>query len=354
MLDLHCPRSLSKAPVLLVGVALFLAHVPRLSFPGLLAASAFCPPEGGGVGPRRSDGDGVAAGRLYGVPEWRAKFSPPPVASKNVTRPDGPALPLLLLPFSPDQILLPGERTTLTFRHGKYMDIIDECITSYEGVVGLSILSDDGLLPTAVVCEVIEDELDINMGYRGFSSMEVGVRAVGRARRCDFVGANEMVGKDVGIPDGLFLGRTAQADIHSGTFSECSDDVLDNVGMEEARGYVHNIKSLLELPSSRGILYENAYKMTLDDLTLALPIESHVNVKCAEFAAASWAALASVSGEKSSHVITHALSTKDTVERLRMGLAAMLEDRIPGQDEGGTLLFGDKSSDSPDGSDAFQ
>ena len=34
-----------------------------------------------------------------------------------------------------------------------------------------------------MICEVIEDEFIVNSGYRGFSSVEVGVRAVGRARR---------------------------------------------------------------------------------------------------------------------------------------------------------------------------
>ncbi len=35
------------------------------------------------------------------------------------------------------------------------MDMIDESITSYESVVGLSVLDEDGLLPVVVVCEVL-------------------------------------------------------------------------------------------------------------------------------------------------------------------------------------------------------
>ena len=38
-------------------------------------------------------------------------------------------------------------------------------------------------LSHVVICEVIEDAFIMNSGYRGFSSVEVGVRAVGRARR---------------------------------------------------------------------------------------------------------------------------------------------------------------------------
>ena len=42
---------------------------------------------------------------------------------------------------------------------------------------------DDGFLSHVVICEVIEDTFIMNSGYREFSSVEVGVRAVGRARR---------------------------------------------------------------------------------------------------------------------------------------------------------------------------
>ena len=47
------------------------------------------------------------------------------------------------------------------------MDMIDEFITSHESVVGMSILDDDRLLQHLVVCEVLEEELEVNMGYRG-------------------------------------------------------------------------------------------------------------------------------------------------------------------------------------------
>lgn len=50
---------------------------------------------------------------LFGVPEWKAKFS----ALNNTDAAysyQGP-LPLLLLPFEPIQIPLPGQHTKLTF-----------------------------------------------------------------------------------------------------------------------------------------------------------------------------------------------------------------------------------------------
>jgi len=45
-------------------------------------------------------------------------------------------------------------------------------------------LDDDGLLPYVVVCEINEESFIMNsVGYRGFSSVEVDVCAVGRAYR---------------------------------------------------------------------------------------------------------------------------------------------------------------------------
>ena len=112
--------------------------------------------------------------KLYGISEWREKFSTSLSTKDDV---NNITLPLLLLPFTPSEIILPGQSTTLEFRHGKYIDIIDEAITSYESVVGLSILGDDGLLPYVVICELIEEEFVMKMGYRGFSSCQVGVRS---------------------------------------------------------------------------------------------------------------------------------------------------------------------------------
>lgn len=79
-------------------------------------------------------------------------------SSNNIT------LPLLLLPSKPTQILLPGQTfQTIQFRQGKYiLYIIDEALTSYESVVGLSILDDDGLLPYIILCEINEESFIMN------------------------------------------------------------------------------------------------------------------------------------------------------------------------------------------------
>ena len=170
---------------------------------------------------------------LFGVPEWKAKFS----SSTNST-----SLPLLMFPFEPTQIPLPGQHAKITFRHGKYMDMIDESLTSYESVVGMSVLYQDRLLPIVVVCEVIEEELDIKSGYRGFSSMEVGFRAIGRMEWVDT--QSEQDASDV------FHGRKPLTDIQLGQFIDYEDADLSDAGIDSCRQYLKNIESLLALPSN--------------------------------------------------------------------------------------------------------
>ena len=285
-----------------------------------------------------------------------------------------PTLPLLLLPFTPSQILLPGQCSKLTFRHGKYMDMIDEALTSYESVLGLSLLDEDGLLPVVVICEVLEEEVLVKSGFRGVISMEVGLQAVGRACRWDGAGGigigkdADNVGRNVGI-DSFFHGRTALDDIHLGRFVEWHDDVLDDAGLDAAGEYSRIIESFLMLSSSpptpislpsassyavnknvmenqadvndqlhrQQLLYDHANEVVLRHLTsntlsscvsrASAPSEQQQQSK---LIAASWAVFSAIeSNAKTASTITQALLTTDTAERLRLGLGMMLNDRIP-------------------------
>mmetsp|Transcript_1187 Transcript_1187/g.2595 ORF Transcript_1187/g.2595 Transcript_1187/m.2595 type:complete len:381 (-) Transcript_1187:152-1294(-) len=289
--------------------------------------------------------------RLYGISEWRAKFAPSTTSNSSQVTADS-SLPLLLLPFKPTQILLPGQSTTLKFRHGKYMDMIDESLTSYESVVGMSILDEDGLLPHVVVCEVLEEELEVNMGYRGFGGMEVGVRAVGRAKRIPN-GEESTRGSSRGGDDISFRGRTALDDIHLGQFVEWQDDALDANEFKVASEYLGNINGLLMLsqqsnrkeddpPSNldgriqhQQMLFAQAYETILKQFTAMSTNSSSRQQQHAQLMASSWATLAATEGSdaRSASIITQALSTTDTVERLRLGLAMMLEGQMPKQSD---------------------
>lgn len=292
---------------------------------------------------------------LYGINEWRDKFSSCPTTASttnsNSTYED--TLPLLLLPFTPSDIILPGQTTTLQFKQGKYIDIIDESLTSYESVIGLSILSDDGLLPYAVICEVIEDEFVMDMGYRGFSSMSVGVKAVGRGRRVMLPNNEGEYGKDDG---GGFLirddttgrnisfplnrpknsGRTdAQDDIHLGQFLEWGDDIMNSDDLVTASEYYDDIRGVLGLttqPEQHAVddriqRYRNAYEIISEQ-------QPPANTSY-QLMAASWGAFAaaSESDTQSSSIIIQALETRNVVERLRLGLAVILDSQMPTDQE---------------------
>jgi len=287
--------------------------------------------------------------RLHGVHEWRAKYSNHNnTSSQHQQQQQQDQLPLLLLPFNPTQILLPGQTTSYTFRHGKYMDLIDESITHYESVIGMSILSDDGLLPITVLCEVIEEELEIHMGYRGFSAMEVGIRAVGRVRRCDVNSNNNNSGsaassRSTAIDDDLRT--TALNDIHQGKVVDWFDDPLDEEQKIVANEYTENIVSILRLrqeedeeqrsSSERLRNQQMSYKSAYDIISLDKRTSNNSDNVDSDFTATSWGAFAAAAaaidrpGVDGSVVNIDALSTTNTVERLRLGLAMLLENQMP-------------------------
>ena len=306
---------------------------------------------------------------LFGISEWRAKFS----SSDAITNSGSPknnigyasstptdntdTLPLLLLPFTPTDIILPGQSTTLQFKHGKYMDIIDESLESYESVVGLSILDEDGLLPYVIVCEVLEETLEVNMGYRGFSSMQVGVRAVGRARRIMGDGLLKTLSSD----DVSFHGRTAGCPLHLGEFVEWHDSEMTDDEFEAASKCLATIEDILMLSSSQKYdgknknspelddrmqrqkgLFSTAYEASLEQSASnnnsSLPIYPSYTTNSqrqrhSQLVASSWAAFAAIENAedgpdaRSSAIITQAISTTNTAERLRLGLANLLESQ---------------------------
>ena len=243
---------------------------------------------------------------LFGVDEWR-------------TRHGGEvAAPLVLLPFEPSQVILPGQVTTLEFKHGKFMDLIYDAIETRDSVIGLSILSDDGLLPVCVLAEVIEDELDMRMCYRGFSSMSVGIRAVGRAYQV----------KEVPGSDNL-RARTAQEAIHIGQFVEYEDRDLTDEQMREGREILDEVSlSIPHNSDSYNATYHRSYhilkgstrtKASVDDEQLALQ-------------AWSWTAISSMMDIDSERrtlpqsVIGEAIETRSTLNRLKIAKILFLEN----------------------------
>ena len=262
---------------------------------------------------------------LFGVSEWKAKFS----ALKNHTADDAQSqgLPLLLFPFEPNQISLPGQHTKFTFRHGKFMDMIDESMTSYESVVGMSVLDEDGLLPIVVLCEVIEDEIDIRSGYRGFSSMEVGLRAVGRMKQ-----AHEGIDLSNSSDSNVFHGRKTLNSIQIDQFVDYQDSPLLQFQIETFLGYLSNIESLLNLPPSF-LRRPRDHGQLTDDQEIYADAHGYLaSLVCDcqhnDILAASWAVFSLLDNDaKIPSVIIEVLSTTNAADRLRLGISVILDSR---------------------------
>ncbi len=264
------------------------------------------------------------------------------------------------------------------------MDMIDESLTSYESVLGMSILDEDGPLPYAVICEVLEDELVVNAGYRGFSSMEVGIRAVGRARRTDIATtADEARGGGGGsgssrcqVEPAYRGGASISDDIHIGRFVEYHDvAMMAGDEIEMASEYSRSIEGLVRSGARgrcdsggrnvdecrephddrvrrRQMLFARAYDATMEHATAyphATTTTTHSYCQRqlqAHLMAVSWASLAALDDHPSPSIITRALSTNDTMERLRLGLAMMLEGQIP--HDGVTRNYQSNNNESDD------
>lgn len=262
-------------------------------------------------------------------PESSGKQPSDPV--KNAT------FPLLLLPFSPRDVLFPGQISSVTLRQGRYLDMMDDAASSYESVLGLSVLDDDGTLSETVLCELLES--DVQCGFKGRPYIEATLRGVGRVRR---------------VADPI-AARTATDAIHSGTFEEMRDDDLSPTGMELADELLRNIESHL-LPESRSRQrYDDARGALIAASVRAKHEGDRDLLRVSNLAASSWAVFAALEGASPppSQVIVGALSTTDTTERLRLGLAMLLEDRTAGTKDSGSVFESDFGSND-DAHDIFQ
>jgi len=273
---------------------------------GIAGAFVRCP-----VFPKRPRGaeaeDAPRYEGLFGVNEWRMRHGSDPTA------------PLVLLPFEPSQIILPGQVTTLEFRHGRFMDLIDDAIENRDSVIGLTILSDDGLLSVCILAEVLEDELDMKMGYRGFSSMSVGIRAIGRAHRV----------KEVPGSDGMLWAKTAQEAIHLGQFVEYEDRDLTDDQMRKGREILDEVS--LSIPHND--VYNSTYHRAYDFLKNNAQMKSSVvDEEKLALQASSWTIFSSILDIDSERrtlppsVISEAIKTKNTLKRLRIAKVLFLEN----------------------------
>ena len=156
--------------------------------------------------------------------------------------------------------------------------------------------------------------------------------------------------------DGELIRTTALDDIHHGKFVDWIDDPLDEEEKITANEYRENILSILRLgqeeeekeQAERLRCQQRSYESACEIVALNNIISKEDEEE--GFIAASWGALAAASTAADNGSINiDALTTTNTVERLRLGLAMLLEKRSDGVGEDKNL-----SVTEADGIDAFQ
>jgi hypothetical protein len=117
--------------------------------------------------------------RLFGISEWRdVSFDYPGTGNdrrlgKETT---GPPKEVCILPFPYDEVLLQGETKQLRLYEDRFIKLFDHCMGRHEGVVGMGLLADSGIIQTIPLCEI-----EAYNRLEGFGIF-VTIRVVGRAQ----------------------------------------------------------------------------------------------------------------------------------------------------------------------------
>lgn len=106
---------------------------------------------------------------LFGLLEWR---------TEQATH-EGEVSPLLLLPYSESDILLPGQASKVVLKEGRHFDMVEEAIEDYQSIIGQAMMGDDQMGSTLSLCHIVDT--DVDSGYRGKITMTLFLESVGRA-----------------------------------------------------------------------------------------------------------------------------------------------------------------------------
>lgn len=237
------------------------------------------------------------ASRLFGMSEWREK-----VASTNTQE---VGTPILLLPFSAKEALVPGQSTSIILKEGRFYDLFQDCIDDYESIVGMVLMGDDGLLREMPLCEI--HDFDVQAGFRGKVTVSVTLLAVARAQIVEV---------------------TAMKPIMTGVCTELSDKDVCNVAL--ANEFVDDIESIIKdmnrivggvSPKQR---YEDALELAFTSGDRETTDGSFIADErtISELTAASWAVFTLLSDKS---FLYKAIATTSVTDRLKIGLKALLD-----------------------------
>jgi hypothetical protein len=339
---LDCPpvaRAPANIALLVLSVTMFCATTCTTCSTGsgnppLLGAHAFVVPEGPRASTKTSRHRHDT--RLFGLSEWRRSAGDPPAPSPR---------PLLLLPFTPADILPLGQSTTIVLKEGRYYDLFQDCIDDHQAVMGMVVMGDDGLGDALVLCDI--SDFDVDAGYRGKVTVTITLRAVGYATLLELTQMKPvMMGICLELVDDDEYGASSGDDGDGnescvGRSASMSSTTTDDEWTlaEDLLGDIESILQTLGLESR----YKDALDVAQRTLAEGSTMEDRVvdttdSQARLRVSAASWAVFAAClpSSPSGTHVISsclqEAISTTSALGRLKLGRKALLEMMYQGSD----------------------
>ena len=237
---------------------------------------------------------GPSSSALYGLLEWREVR-----ATSEVT-------PLLLLPYSESDILLPGQACQIVLKEGRHFDMVEDALEDHQSIIGQAMMGQDKLASTLSLCHITDT--DVHSEYRGKITMTVSLESVGRAS----------------LEELLTL-----KPVPLGYCSELLED-WSNQELDELKSLQSQIETiLLELddlsPNDKTGAFRTRYEGAMQ--SLRRQNNADLNVERASFEASSWAVFAALSAIDNSFEPRRALESPTAEDRLRYGLQQAQEIR---------------------------
>lgn len=249
---------------------------------------------------------------LNGLLEWRDQQAHYSESSMQNAK------SLLLLPFSADEALVQGQCKEIVLKDGRFFDLFQDSIDDHESIVGMVLMGEDGMLNEFPLCEI--HDFEVKMGFKGKLTVDVTLRAVGRAR------LNELIQMKP-----IMIGRCSElADDEDTVTHEAM--VYANEVVDSIERIIGELKTRGENNQHLGVAYNEAYDEALQVHRLSLG--SRIKIKTSstdelkrpfeELVAASWAVFAAVSDKS---CVVRALQLTNFMDRLQFGLKMILEDK---------------------------
>lgn len=236
---------------------------------------------------------------LFGFLEWR---------TEQATH-EGEVSPLLLLPYSESDILLPGQRSKVVLKEGRHFDMVEEAIEEYQSIIGQAMMGDDQLASTLSLCQIVDT--DVDSGYRGKITMTLSLESVGRATLEELLRLKP---------------------VPLGYCSELTED-WTNQETDELQRLQHEIESVVEeldrlSPNDETSAFQTRYNGALRALG---KVDQKEKAQRNGIGACSWAVFASLSVLENSFEPRVALESPSVMDRLRYGLDRANEVRATKQ-----------------------